>query len=135
MYSIRSTPDLLDGHGRRKGGAADSQILHFPIKFLAKRIVFLVSRGKNEIPRLLGHWKFFWLSLEKSTIAPPGKNPTDAHVGVYSKLAHQKQLRKALTYSLFYFRLVITSAYMQLWISLSPTSTRSLNFRQRSAMA
>jgi len=37
--------------------------------------------------------------------------------------------------SLFYFRLVITSAYTQVCISLSLTSVRSLNLRWRSAMA
>jgi len=31
--------------------------------------------------------------------------------------------------SLFYFRLVITSAYIQVCNSLSPTSTRRLNLR------
>jgi len=36
----------------------------------------------------------------------------------YSKLVCQKQLRKVLL--LVYFRLVFTSAYIQVWISLSP---------------
>jgi len=36
--------------------------------------------------------------------------------------------------SLFYFQLVIPSSWVQVCISLAPTSTRSLNLRQMSAM-
>jgi len=43
------------GFGR--GSRGFFEILHFPIKFLAKKVVFLLSRGKNEISRLLGHLK------------------------------------------------------------------------------
>ena len=49
----------------------------------------------------------------------------------YNKLVRQKQLRKRC--SSFYFRVVITSGYIQVRISLSRTSTRS-NLRQMSAM-
>jgi len=35
----------------------------------------------------------------------------------------------------FYFRLVITSAYIQVYFMLSTTSTRNLNLRKRSTMA
>jgi len=42
--------------------------------FQAKKVVFLVSRGKIK-------YHHFWLPLEKSIIAPlPGKNLSDAHV-------------------------------------------------------
>jgi len=90
----------------------------FRIKFLTKKVVFSVSRGKNEISRLLGHLENF--------LVTSGKNPSDAHGGVggYSKLAHQKQLRKLLllvllsvsdykrAYASLYF--IITNFHMEL---------------------
>jgi len=99
----------------------------FRIKFLAKKVVFSVSRGKNQISRLLGHLeKFFGYPWKNPPLPPPGKNPSDAHVGVggYSKLAHQKQLRKVLllvllsvsdylrAYASLYF--IITNFHMEL---------------------
>jgi len=46
------------------------------LKILAKKIVFLVSSGKNQIlPRLAPLRKIF----ENPLVPPPGKNPSDAH--------------------------------------------------------
>jgi len=69
------------------------------MEYLAKKVVFLVSRGKNEISRLLGHLEIFFDYPWKNPLLPPlEKNLSDALVGLggYNKLAHQKHLRKVL---------------------------------------
>ena len=60
------------GHGRRRGGLSPPWIL----KLLAKKVVFSISRGKNQISPLLAPPGKI---LGKSSTAPPGKNPSDAH--------------------------------------------------------
>jgi len=73
------------GHGRRKGGEGRAlgplnfEIWYFPIKFVAKKVVFLVSSGQNEIlPLLPPLQKSFW-PLQENPLLAPGKNPSDAH--------------------------------------------------------
>jgi len=77
-------------HGRRKGVAGgDAPVdFEFPITFLAKKFVFLVSSGRNEISPTL-------LPLDKSLLAasgpihycpPLGKNPSDAHAWLFDSL-------------------------------------------------
>ena len=47
------------------------------LKLLAKKVLFSISRGKNQIsPFLALPWKKVW---EYPLLAPPGKNPSDAH--------------------------------------------------------
>jgi len=57
-----------------EGGAKTPWIL----KLLAKKVVFPISRGKNQISPLLVPRKKFW---ENPLLAPPGKNPSDALEG------------------------------------------------------
>jgi len=45
------------------------------LKNLAKKVVFLISSGKNQISPLLAPNKNFG----KISQCPPGKNPSDAH--------------------------------------------------------
>jgi len=49
------------------------------LKLLAKKVIFLISKGEKQISPLLAPLENF---LGKSPIAPspPGKNPSDAHV-------------------------------------------------------
>ena len=52
----------------------DFEIWHFPITFLAKKVVFLVSRGKNEIsPLVPPPWKDLNGYLRKNPLLPPPK--------------------------------------------------------------
>jgi len=47
---------------------------------LQKKVVFLVSRGKNEISSLLAPSRKIFLAIYgKIHYFPPGKNPYDAH--------------------------------------------------------
>ena len=63
---------LRYNHGRRKGGRGASAP-HWILKFSAKKVVFLVLRGKNQIsPLLRPSWK-------NPLVPPLGKNPSDAH--------------------------------------------------------
>ena len=59
-------------HGRLKGGGLSP----LDLKISAKKGCFLDSSGKNK-------FNHFWLHLEKfwknSLVAPPGKNPSNAH--------------------------------------------------------
>jgi len=44
---------------------------------ISKKRLFSISRGKKQIsPLLAPPWKKFW---EIPLLAPPGKNPSDAH--------------------------------------------------------
>jgi len=69
------------GRGRDQG-PLEFENWHFPIPFLAKKVVFLVSSGWKEIsPLLVPSWKIFLANLWKNPqLAYPGKNPSDAHV-------------------------------------------------------
>jgi len=49
------------------------------MKFLAKKIVFLVSRELNEISPLLAPRKNLDYPWSNALLVPPGKNPSDAH--------------------------------------------------------
>jgi len=57
----------------RGGGQAPTEFEIFLLNNKQRKDVFLVSSGKNEILPLLTPL------LEKSTIPPSGKNPSDAH--------------------------------------------------------
>jgi len=61
--------------------ALDYEILHFPITSLAKKVVFLVSRGKKEISSLLAPplKKRLATSGKIHYWPPPGKRPSDTH--------------------------------------------------------
>jgi len=52
----------------------DFETWHFSIKFLTKKVVFLLSTGKNEISPLFPPWKILLDSLEKSATAPLKKS-------------------------------------------------------------
>jgi len=54
-------------------------------EIFSKRAVFLVSSGKKQISPLLASLEKL---LEKSTSAPPGNNPSDAHAHKHVKLHH-----------------------------------------------
>jgi len=76
-------PWASQGSGRGTRPFLDFEIWHFPITILAIKVVFLVSRGKNEISPLLAPlWKdlfgYFW----KNPVLAPWKNPFDAHAFV-----------------------------------------------------
>jgi len=83
-------------HGRWKGeegwaAPLDFAILHFSITFLAKKVVFLFSRWKNEISSLLPNLEIsLWLLYlwKNALLAPSRKNPSDVH-GVYLLLQEQ----------------------------------------------
>ena len=65
--------EVAHNHGRLKGvqGAwsPDFEIWHFSIAFLAKKAVFLVSRGKNEMHTIFGHpWKNIFGYLWKNAL-------------------------------------------------------------------
>ena len=77
---VLSSAARMRTHGRRKGGQG-GQGPPWILKFSAKKVVFLVSSGKNQISPLL-------TPLEKSPSAlPPEKNPSDAHVRTQPVLA------------------------------------------------
>jgi len=60
--------------GASEGEQGILKLYIFRIKFLAKKVVFLVSRGKNEISRLLGHLQNFFGYPWKNPLLPlPGK--------------------------------------------------------------
>ena len=59
------------------------EVWHFPIKFLANNVVFLVSSGKMKFFQFWPHpGKIFLATPWKNLLLapPPGKNPSDAHV-------------------------------------------------------
>jgi len=81
---------LLMGVGRWASGPrlAGFWNLTFSITFLAKKVVFLVLRRKNEISPLLALplERSLWLLLEKCANGlPPCKNPSDTHVPNYGR--------------------------------------------------
>jgi len=64
---------MVVGRGQVRAKAPpEFEIWYFPIKFLAKKAVFLVSSGKMKFCHF---WpplkKYFWLCLEESPIDPP----------------------------------------------------------------
>jgi len=67
----------LHVHGRRKGGAGGGLSLpegpSWILKYLAKKVVFLVLSGKPP------SWKKIW---NNPLVAPPGTNCSAAHVHV-----------------------------------------------------
>ena len=77
-YSRNSSPvNSSKIMGVESGGKGvlllDFEIWHFSITFLAKKVVFLVSRRKNEISSLLPSLleRFLWWPVEKSANASP----------------------------------------------------------------
>ena len=57
------------------------EIWHFPIKFLDKKVVLLVSSGESIILPLVHPAKIFLAHYWKIYYWPlPGKNPSSAHV-------------------------------------------------------
>jgi len=62
------------------------------LKLLAKKVVFSISRGKNQISPLLDRpWKTF---LE-NPLLPPGKNPSGTHEPSAPKLKMAKKRNKS----------------------------------------
>jgi len=68
------------GVGRWRGAgwalALDFEIFSKKSNFSKKKVIVLVSSGKNQISPLLAHHGKI---LEKSPSSPPWKNPSDAH--------------------------------------------------------
>jgi len=65
---------MVVGRGGVEGGHGPSlhlEIWHFPIKCLAKKIVFLVSIRKNKISRFCPPYENYWLYMEKSIFQCP----------------------------------------------------------------
>jgi len=61
------------------------------MKFLAKKIVFLVSSGQNEVSPLLPRGKTFWLTLEKSICTPSLEKILPMPIGVVTVLYNAVQ--------------------------------------------
>jgi len=77
----KDSDSLFQSHGRWKGGQGEP-LPPWILKFLAKMVAFLVLSGKK-----FHHFRPPpWKNLEKSPSAPPGKNPSDAHVQSYKRL-------------------------------------------------
>ena len=67
----------LETMGVGKGGGRGEALPSWFLKLLAKKVVFSISKGKNQIsPRLAPPGKNFGKIPYWS---PPGKNPSDAH--------------------------------------------------------
>jgi len=62
-------------HGRRRGERGVLAPLYFEIP-QQKKVVFLISSGKNQIYLLLAPLDKF---KKNPLMPPPGKNPSDAH--------------------------------------------------------
>ena len=72
--------------GARGLATQDFEVLRFPIAFLAKKVVFLVSRRKNEISPLLYPLQMFLVTFEKINYwHPPEKYLSDAHAHEYTR--------------------------------------------------
>ena len=97
MFSSAASEAFQGGHGRPN--PQDFEIWHFPIKFLAIEVVFLVSSGQHEFsPLLVAPGKLFGLPLKKPLLPTPEEIlPTpmaavaeDLHCRTYSNSATDK---------------------------------------------